>query len=346
MGKKLTNNIMNSITGLNNQLQNGDNYSVVYIPYEKLKPSKDNFYSVIHDEFLEALADSIANDSLQCPLRIRPIPNTDEYEIISGNRRYEAIGILLKRGDTTYKNVPCSFDNAADDIAAKIHLINANATARVLTDAEKMKQITLLKQLYQEQKKRGIKFKGRTRDRIAETLQISKTQVGRYEAIDKNLIPEFKQDFEQGKISFSTAAELSGLPREKQLEIYNKKPNDEKVKLDDVKDLKKSSSETSETKTNDKENVDESAKPKENKKSSIKTQTQSGVDKMIDIYLKTFFAKNGINIVSVLRYFNDEKFIIEVSQNGKIATYEIKDDKPFKSDLSYDNHFKNIHVDI
>ena len=60
---------------------------------------------------------------------------------------------------------------------------------------------------------------------IANDLKLSTTQVGRYERINNNLIPELKELLEQGNLSTSNASEFSTLSEESQkgiLEILNK----------------------------------------------------------------------------------------------------------------------------
>ncbi|WP_394899145.1 hypothetical protein [Clostridium paraputrificum] len=60
---------------------------------------------------------------------------------------------------------------------------------------------------------------------IANDLKLSPTQVGRYERINNNLIPELKELLEQGNLSTSNASEFSTLSEESQkgiLEILNK----------------------------------------------------------------------------------------------------------------------------
>lgn len=55
-----------------------------------------------------------------------------------------------------------------------------------------------------------------TRDFIAKVLHTSTTQIGRYDAIIRNLCPDFKAELQEDRINVSTAYELSGLAAEEQ----------------------------------------------------------------------------------------------------------------------------------
>ena len=70
------------------------------------------------------------------------------------------------------------------------------------------------------------------RELLAETLNISPTQVGRLETIDKNLVPEAKAALKNQEISFSKAVEIAKLPEAEQKKEVKKEivPPGEKVK--------------------------------------------------------------------------------------------------------------------
>ena len=62
---------------------------------------------------------------------------------------------------------------------------------------------------------------GRLRDVIAQILSVSKTKVAQIESINNNLIPEFREELEKERLTFSAAYELSGMPEEEQKEAYD-----------------------------------------------------------------------------------------------------------------------------
>ena len=62
----------------------------VAISIEKLHPFEDHPYKVLDNEEMEALAESIHTEGILSPLIVRPLADTDEYEVISGHRRLHA----------------------------------------------------------------------------------------------------------------------------------------------------------------------------------------------------------------------------------------------------------------
>ena len=80
---------------------------------------------------------------------------------------------------------------------------------------------------------------GRIREIVAEYLNTSTTQIGRMEAIDNNLSPEFKQELEKGNIGISTAHELSRLSEEDQANAYKQYEDKGELHIKDVKQEQK-----------------------------------------------------------------------------------------------------------
>lgn len=62
----------------------------ITIEISKLHPFKNHPYKVLDNEEMEILAESIRTEGIFSPLIVRPLENTDEYEIISGHRRLYA----------------------------------------------------------------------------------------------------------------------------------------------------------------------------------------------------------------------------------------------------------------
>ena len=62
----------------------------VNIPIEKLRPFEGHPFKVKDDEEMNALIESVQTQGILSPLIVRPIENTDEYEVISGHRRLHA----------------------------------------------------------------------------------------------------------------------------------------------------------------------------------------------------------------------------------------------------------------
>ena len=62
----------------------------IAISIEKLHPFKDHPYQVMDDDEMEALTESIHTEGILSPLIVRPLEDTEEYEVISGHRRLHA----------------------------------------------------------------------------------------------------------------------------------------------------------------------------------------------------------------------------------------------------------------
>ena len=62
----------------------------VAIPVEKLRPFAGHPFKVKDDEEMNTLIESIQAQGILSPLIVRPVENTDEYEVISGHRRLHA----------------------------------------------------------------------------------------------------------------------------------------------------------------------------------------------------------------------------------------------------------------
>ena len=222
-------------------------FDVVMIDVEDLMPSKDNFYST---ENIEELALSIElAGCIEQNLVVKPEAH-GKYEVIAGHRRRLAALKLVSEGKEEYRKVPCRIKKESDEIKDKLALIFTNSTARQLSDWEKVQQAKQLKEILTEYKKalqeenkdkpkEEREKMGRIRDIVAQMLNTSTTQIGRMEAIDNNLSPEFKQELEKGNIGISAAHELSRLDEEKQQEAFRQYEEKGEMHIKDVKQEQK-----------------------------------------------------------------------------------------------------------
>jgi ParB-like chromosome segregation protein Spo0J len=147
---------------------------------------------------------------------VRETDEPEVYELISGERRFEAYKLLRERGGEEYATIPCKVKGQEDDDLSELSLLFANATAREHTDFEKTYQAMRIKEVLQSLKEKGQKFKGRLRDIVADMLDVSGSQVSRMEKIHGNLIPGFMKEFKDEEIGISTAYDLSLLPKGEQ----------------------------------------------------------------------------------------------------------------------------------
>ena len=187
-------------------------FQVVDIEIDKIIPNRKNFYRIEGTD-IEKLANDIKENGLYHNLVVRNLED-ERYEIISGERRYSAIKLL------GWDKIPCR-TISADEVDSEIILIQANARTRELNESEKLKQIERLEELYKQKKLKGEKVPGRTRDLIGGDLGLSGKQVGRYQKINKDLIPELKELIDSEKLTISNAAEFANLSEQGQTEILN-----------------------------------------------------------------------------------------------------------------------------
>ena len=91
----------------------------VAIPVEKLRPFAGHPFKVKDDDEMNTLIESIQTQGVLSPLIVRPIENTEEYEVVSGHRRLHA---AQKAGIT---EVPALI-YALDRDAAVIAVVDSN----------------------------------------------------------------------------------------------------------------------------------------------------------------------------------------------------------------------------
>ena len=109
------------------------NYSIkkpVNIPVGKLKPFDENPYKVQDNDEMNSLITSIQDIGITAPILVRPIENTDEYEVISGHRRLHA---AEKAGLET---VPALIYTISRDEAA-VMLVDSNLHREHILPSEK-----------------------------------------------------------------------------------------------------------------------------------------------------------------------------------------------------------------
>lgn len=202
------------------------------IPIDDIVPSPNNKYEI---RGIEEIAANIEMVGLIHNLTVRETEVAGKYEIVSGERRYRGLKMLVADGKSQYAAVPCMVEVQKDPLLAELELLFANALARNLTDYEKTYQAGRIKEILHELKQRGHKFKGRMREVVAELLKVSPAQVGRMESINQNLAPEVKDEFKKGKINMTVAYETSRLPQEQQSRVLEDIQQSGKVDIKTVK---------------------------------------------------------------------------------------------------------------
>lgn len=199
-----------------------------------LIPSKGNFYSV---EDVQDLKQSIELLGVLQPLLVTDKEEDGKRRIIAGHRRRLAVMQLVEEGKERFRYVPILIKPTQNAILDKLALIMANRF-REKTDWEKMTEALETEDLVLKLKE-TTNIPGRTRDLLAEILETSPAQVGRYKAIYNNLIPELMAEFKANNIVVSVIYEASGLPEEYQKQAAEIFRENEALTLPDIKQLKK-----------------------------------------------------------------------------------------------------------
>lgn len=210
-----------------------------------LIPSKDNFYSV---EDVQDLKQSIELLGILQPLLV-----TDEEDgklrIIAGHRRRLAIMQLVDEGKERFRRVPIIVKPTKNAILDRLALIMTNRF-REKTDWEKMTESIETEKLVQELKEQ-MDIPGRTRDLLAEIIETSPAQLGRYKAIYNNLSTELMAEFKSGKISVSVIYEISQLEKEWQLKSLEVFRENGTLALPDIKEIKRKQEAAAQMNVND-----------------------------------------------------------------------------------------------
>ena len=188
-----------------------DGFKEVILDYRSLVPSEDNFYPL--DE-IEELADNMLTCGHIEPIVVARVDGKDL--IVSGHRRYFAIGKNIDRGHEEFKKVRCTI-KAMSRAMYMFTLASANAFTRKLNESTLLKQAETLRSSLNELVESGeIEIQGKMRDYIADTLGISHTKMAQVDKVNASLVEEGKDALAEGKITFSKAYETSRLPKEDQ----------------------------------------------------------------------------------------------------------------------------------
>lgn len=149
------------------------------------------------------LKEDIRVHGIRQPLEVVDLENGD-YKLIGGERRLTACEELAKEGDTRFNALPCVILRLKQDDDDKIALITANATARELTDGERLAQYEALKEILTRRKKNG-QLEGKVRDELCRILGLSAGAAARLNAISENCDPSTIHQMRIGNITLTGA---------------------------------------------------------------------------------------------------------------------------------------------
>lgn len=205
-------------------------------------PNERNFYHVDHVE-------ELAGEILMCGLLENLVVTYDpagdglDYRIVDGERRWEALKLLVQRGHEEFALATCRIMPRKSDEEERIDLMAANAQ-REKTVADLLEEERQLKATLESMKAKGMKLngislqEGRLRDVIAAKLKTSTTRIAQMEAINNNLIPELCEKAKAGAITFSAAYELAGMREEEQRDMLARMEDGEDITHKAVKEAK------------------------------------------------------------------------------------------------------------
>lgn len=192
--------------------------TISYLPYASLIPDPKNGYSM---DGIEDLARNIELVGLQQPPRVKDL-GAGHYGLISGHRRYAAIGQILQRDPGAFSNgVPCIIDRTDGSVALReLQLILGNADNRAKTPADLLRDVNGLADCLRRLEAEGYHFPGRHREWISKMIGLSKTQIGRLQAIGKHLAPSLLEHFNAGELGITAAYRISQEPEQIQHIVY------------------------------------------------------------------------------------------------------------------------------
>ena len=189
----------------------------VNIPIPKLRPFEGHPFKVKDDEEMNTLIESVQIQGILSPLIVRPIENTDEYEVISGHRRLHA---AQKAGIT---EVPALI-YALDRDAAAIAVVDSNLHREHILPSEKAFAYKLKMEALSHQGKRTdltlsqLATKLDTATEIGNCSGESRDTVYRYIRLT-HLISELLDLMDEGKIALMVGEALSYLGDKEQYTV-------------------------------------------------------------------------------------------------------------------------------
>ena len=183
----------------------------VNIPVEKLRPFEGHPFKVKDDEEMNTLIESVQTQGILSPLIVRPIENTEEYEVISGHRRLHA---AQKAGIV---EIPALI-YALDRDSAAIAVVDSNLHREHILPSEKAFAYKLKMEALSHQgtsRQLGEKW---SVSQISESANERERQIHRYIRLT-NLIPELLAFMDEGKMALSVGVELSFFDEQSQYDV-------------------------------------------------------------------------------------------------------------------------------
>lgn len=213
------------INGILNSASAGSKMKVTSVPMEDIVRNEQNEYSI---EGIDSLAASIHDVGLRQPIEVKSLPD-GAYQLIGGERRLTAMKKLLEEGDTRWQMVPCIITNPleldlplTDELKELYTLTATNAEQRAKNDHDKMLDVQAMRKIYTALKEAGYPLADCQRSFIAESLNMSESQVQRLDYIAGHLSKRFKQLLASDELPVTVATMISKLPEADQEALFQR----------------------------------------------------------------------------------------------------------------------------
>ena len=186
------------------------------IPLDEIDEFPEHPYKVKDDEDMMNLVESIRENGVLTPATARK-KEDGRYEMLSGHRRWRACQIL---GMDTLR---CEIVELDRD-AATIFMCDSNLQRTTILPSEKAFAYKMRMEALNRQGKREESTCGpvghKSRDMFGAEVGESGRQVSRYIRLTE-LIPQFLEMVDEGKIALRPAVEISYLPKDLQKELLD-----------------------------------------------------------------------------------------------------------------------------
>lgn len=275
-----------------------NNMEITYIPRDEIYKNPKNEYSISD---IENLADLIYVMGLREPLGVKP--EGSGYKLIEGERRLTAIDKMIADGKWE-GDIPCiirekelkvNLDILSDEEKEILEIAGTNAGQRKYSEADYLFEVEKLEPIYKKLKASGIgeftyesdtgekitqSLTGKkSRELLAERLNVSPAQVGKISKVANSGTEELKEAVKDGTANIAVAAEIAAMEKEDQKRLIeqHQKENGKAISKKDVEAFKNGKSLESNTYTyilDDKEFMKLTKKIRKLLKSEPKTMGQ------------------------------------------------------------------------
>lgn len=178
------------------------NKEITNLKIENLKEFKGHPYRVVDDWDMVALTESIRKSGIINPVVVRPIEDTEDYEIISGHRRIFA---AKKAGLTEVPALIYSMDKDTAIVA----VVDSNFHREHILPSEKALAYKMRNEALKRQNKDSVQLGPGNQIAMVRASE-SASQIKRYVRLTK-LNKQLLDMVDEGKIAFTPAVELSFL---------------------------------------------------------------------------------------------------------------------------------------